>query len=44
VLSRGHGLSYAEIGNALGISTKTVEAQMARAFRILRERLRHHLE
>lgn len=43
VLSRGHGLGYAQIADALGISVKTVEAQMARAFRLLRGRLRHYL-
>lgn len=43
VLSRGHGLTYGQIASALGISVKTVEAQMGRAFRILRDRLRDHL-
>jgi len=38
-LSRGRGLSYAEIAAALDISVKTVEAQMGRALRTLRERL-----
>jgi RNA polymerase sigma-70 factor (ECF subfamily) len=38
-LSRGRGLSYAEIAEALDISVKTVEAQMGRALRTLRERL-----
>jgi RNA polymerase sigma-70 factor (ECF subfamily) len=43
VLSRGHGLTYVQIGEALDISVKTVEAQMARAFRMLRDRLRNYL-
>lgn len=38
-LSRGHGLRYAEIAETLGISVKTVEAQMGKALRLLRERL-----
>jgi RNA polymerase sigma-70 factor (ECF subfamily) len=38
-LSRVHGLRYAEIATALGISVKTVEAQMGKALRLLRERL-----
>lgn len=38
-LSRLHGLKYAEIAQVLEISVKTVEAQMGKAIRVLRERL-----
>lgn len=38
-LSRVQGLRYSEIAGAMGISVKTVEAQMAKALRVLRERL-----
>jgi RNA polymerase sigma-70 factor (ECF subfamily) len=38
-LSRVHGLKYAEIATQLGISVKTVEAQMGKALRVMRERL-----
>jgi RNA polymerase sigma-70 factor (ECF subfamily) len=38
-LSRLHGLKYSEIAQTLGISIKTVEAQMGKALRILREQL-----
>ncbi len=39
-LSRVHNLKYAEIAQRLGISVKTVEAQMGKALRVLREELR----
>ena len=42
-LSRVHGLTYAEIARALDISVKTVEAQMGKALRTLRERLGPYL-
>lgn len=38
-LSRAHGLSYAEIAATMEISIKTVEAQMGKALRVLRQRL-----
>ncbi len=38
-LSRVHGLRYSEIATAMEISVKTVEVQMGKALRILRERL-----
>jgi len=37
LLSKKDGLRYQEIGNTLNISVKTVEAQMSKAFRMLRE-------
>jgi RNA polymerase sigma-70 factor (ECF subfamily) len=38
-LSRVQGLRYGEIAAVMGISVKTVEAQMGKALRVLRERL-----
>jgi RNA polymerase sigma-70 factor (ECF subfamily) len=38
-LSRIQGLKYAEIATELGISVKTVEAQMGKALRVMREQL-----
>ena len=38
-LSRANGLKYAEIAGLLGISVKTVEAQMGKALKLLRARL-----
>jgi RNA polymerase sigma-70 factor (ECF subfamily) len=43
LLSREHGLKYKEIAEELGISVKTVEAQMGKALRFLRERLKEYL-
>jgi RNA polymerase sigma-70 factor (ECF subfamily) len=39
-LSRVQGLKYLEIAERMGISVKTVEVQMGKALRILRERLK----
>jgi RNA polymerase sigma-70 factor, ECF subfamily len=44
VLSRVHNLRYSEIASTMGISVKTVEAQMGKALRLLRERLKPWLE
>ena len=38
-LSRVHGLKYSEIARTLDISVKTVEAQMGKALRIMRDKL-----
>ncbi len=40
-LSRLEGLKYQEIADHLGISIKTVEVQMGKALRVLREKLIH---
>jgi len=38
-LNRKEGLKYAQIGDKMGISIKTVEGQMSKALSVLRERL-----
>lgn len=42
-LSRVEGLKYKEIAEMLNISIKTIECQMSKAFRILREELNEYL-
>jgi RNA polymerase sigma-70 factor (ECF subfamily) len=42
-LSREHGMTYPEIGDALGISVLTVETQISRALVTLRQTLGPHL-
>lgn len=43
LLSREQDLKYKEIAEKLGISVKTVEAQMGKALRFLKERLKEYL-
>ena len=43
MLNRFEGLKYAEIAQKLGISVKTVETQMSKALKILREKLIDYL-
>jgi RNA polymerase sigma-70 factor, ECF subfamily len=40
-LNRQQDMTYAEIAKSLGLSIKTVETQMGRALKSLRDRLRH---
>jgi RNA polymerase sigma-70 factor, ECF subfamily len=42
-LSRAKGLKYGEIAEALGIAVKTVEAQMGKALKVLRDELSDHM-
>lgn len=42
-MSRFDGLKYKEIADKLGISQKTVENQIGKALKILREELKHYL-
>lgn len=42
-MSRQSGLKYTEIAECLNISVKTVEKQMGKALKVLRERLKNYL-
>ncbi len=42
-MSRQSGLKYTEIAEYLNISVKTVEKQMGKALKVLRERLKNYL-
>lgn len=44
MLNRFDGLKYAQVAEKLGISIKTVEAQMSKALKILREELIHYIK
>lgn len=41
--NRQEGKKYQEIADEMGISVKTVEAQMSKALRIMREKLAEYL-
>jgi RNA polymerase sigma-70 factor (ECF subfamily) len=43
LMSRNEGLKYKEIADQLGISVKTVEAQMGKALKFLREELKEFM-
>jgi RNA polymerase sigma-70 factor (ECF subfamily) len=43
LMSRYDGLKYKEIAEKLGISVKTVEAQMGKALKFLREELKEFM-
>jgi len=43
MLNRFEGLKYLEIAERLGISAKTVENQMSKALKLLRDKLSHYL-
>ena len=40
LMSKLHGLKYQEIASELGISVKTIENQMGKAFKLIREQLK----